>query len=111
MMKGIYIIKNKLTDECYIGQSKNIQQRWASHRRNLKDGKYSLYSDMRFYGIENFSFEILEETNNLDERENYWIQEYQDRGYNLYNILGVKAKERAYGTRRKNKVFTRKYKP
>ena len=77
----------------------------------MKDGKYSLYSDMRFYGLDNFTFEVLEETHDLDFREHYWIKEYQDRGYHLYNIVGVSSKEKAYATRRGNKKFTRKHRP
>ena len=34
-MQGIYKIKNKINNKIYIGQSKNIIQRWEQHKRNL----------------------------------------------------------------------------
>ena len=80
---GIYKITNKLTNESYVGQSVDIYRRWDQHRRmayarNKKQVTYPLYRDMRYYGIENFDFEILEECDKskLDEREEYWINFY-----------------------------------
>ena len=106
-MTGIYLITNNITKECYIGQSKNIDNRFSSHRQNLKNKKYALYTDMRYYGLENFSFSILEECSiqKLDEREMYWIRKYQDNGRSLYNIIGVPQKERSYAHRRNKKAF------
>lgn len=94
-MIGIYKIENKLTKEVYIGQSRNIKRRWLQHKNNYlaraKIRKYPLYRDMRRYGIDNFSFEIIEECNEfmLDERERYWIDYYKQKGY-CYNIQGVR---------------------
>lgn len=102
-MKGIYLIENKLTNEKYIGQSKNIQKRWESHRSSMKNSKYNLHSDMRFYGLDQFEFTVLEETDNLDERENYWIKHYLDNGHKLYNIKGVPIREASYRVRRRSK--------
>lgn len=97
-MIGIYVIRNEITDECYIGQSVNISKRWEAHRANMKNKKYALYIDMRYYGLQNFSFSVLEECDRseLDEKEDYWIAKYQDLGFHLYNIKGVAAKEAAY---------------
>lgn len=102
-MVGIYLIKNNITNECYIGQSKNIEQRFNSHKRALKDKKYALYSDMRYYGLNNFSFKVLEQCSqrDLDTKEMIWIQRYLDSGTSLYNIIGVPQKERLYGKRYK----------
>ena len=109
-MVGIYLIMNKITSECYIGQSTNIENRFRSHRNGIKNKKYVLYSDMRFYGLDNFDFTILEycDKSLLDTREMFWIKEYQTRGYSLYNIIGVPQKERAYA-RRRNKKPSKKY--
>lgn len=111
-MIGIYLIKNDLTDECYIGQSKNIEKRFQSHRRSLKDKKYALYSDMRAYGLDVFTFSVIEECRaiELDEREMFWIKDYQRNGYKLYNIIGVPEKESKYAVRRRNKARFNKYK-
>lgn len=80
-MIGIYKITNKVNNFCYIGQSTNVKKRWANHRSayknaNSKDYNYPLYKDMRLYGINNFSFDVIElvdDEDNLLKRENYWI--------------------------------------
>lgn len=110
-MIGIYLIKNNITNESYIGQSRNIEQRFSSHRRALKDKKYSLYSDMRFYGLENFTFSILEtcSISQLDKREMFWIKKYLNMGVSLYNIIGVPQKERSYARKYQNRF--KKYWP
>ena len=40
MTCGIYMIKNLITNQLYIGQSVNIERRWGEHC-NLKDMRYS----------------------------------------------------------------------
>lgn len=89
-MVGIYKITNKLNGKCYIGQSIDIKIRWMQHIHeginNTKKGK--LYPEIYKYGIDNFSFEVLEECELnqviLDERERYWIEHYNsyNDGYN-----------------------------
>jgi len=52
-----------------------------------------LYKAFNKYGIENFTFEEIEQVDNsiLDEREKYWI-EYYDSYFNGYNsTLGGRA--------------------
>lgn len=94
-MIGIYKITNKLNNKAYIGQSHNIEERWREHKlRSFSLGYYDynscLHKAIRKYGVENFSFEILEkcEPEQLNEREIYWIDYYQTfpvssgKGYN-----------------------------
>ena len=85
-MIGIYKITNKVNGKVYIGQSTNIQERWNRHKKNMKNGTNKLYQAMRFYGIENFIFTIIEECSKeqLNEREIYWILQYNSykEGYN-----------------------------
>lgn len=90
-MCGIYKIENNLNHHIYIGQSVNILDRWRHHKTrafNKSDTSYnsSLYKAFRKYGLENFSFQIVEECdrNSLNEREKFWIKYYDayDNGYN-----------------------------
>lgn len=65
---GIYKITNKINGNSYIGQSIDIENRWYKHEWASKSSKsreynYSIHKAMRKYGIENFSFEIIEECN------------------------------------------------
>lgn len=87
-MIGIYKITNKINNKCYIGQSTNIERRWAEHQN--KYHKYpdrALYRAFNKYGLENFIFEIIEECEDtqLNDKEKYWIQYYNSyhNGYNL----------------------------
>ena len=78
MNSGVYKITNIITGDFYIGSSSNIKQRWSSHRKpsaqkHLPNSK--LYKDMSQYGLDNFKFEVLEETADLKEREQYWIEQ------------------------------------
>lgn len=86
-MIGIYKITNNLNGKSYIGQSVDIKRRWNEHKRNIGSNKNPMYLDFEKYGLDNFSFEILEECEitKLDEREIYWISNYNTykQGYNL----------------------------
>lgn len=55
---GIYKIKNTITGEVYIGQSKHIEARWVEHSQVAK---HPLYASMGLHGFENFEFEVIEE--------------------------------------------------
>lgn len=85
---GIYKIENLITHHIYVGQSINIATRWRRHKDEAYSGKkdYPLYRDINKYGIDNFSFEIIEERSKeaLDEREQFWIKYYNSYkdGYN-----------------------------
>lgn len=90
-MIGIYKITNKINGNCYIGLSVNIKRRWKDHLRRYRDNSNKeydkvLYKAFRKYGIENFSFEVLEEceVEELKEKEKYWINYYNSykKGYN-----------------------------
>lgn len=88
---GIYKITNIKNNMCYIGQAKDIASRWGQHcKRGVgadTPTKNKIYPAMLEYGIENFTFEIIEdcELEKLGEREKFW-QEYfkaKEYGYSI----------------------------
>ena len=88
---GIYKITNLENGMAYIGQSRNIKDRWADH---IKVGlgadtvtRNKLYPAMLSTGVENFTFEILEicSAEELNEREKFYIDFYDTVNYG-YNV-------------------------
>ena len=79
---GIYKIENLVNGKVYIGQSVDIYARWVDHKKESQPkGKlnYPLYRAFRKYGVEHFSFEILEKCSEdeLNDRERYFIEFYR----------------------------------
>lgn len=99
---GIYCITNNLTNKKYIGQSKDIYRRWQQHKCGAFDVKHSsyfnpFYSDIRKYGIDNFTFEIVESFCSynkaiMDEAELRWMKKLDTlvNGYNIQASYGQK---------------------
>ena len=95
-MPYIYKIRNKITNELYIGKTiyQDINRRWNQHKMNSNNDyyqKYRLYKDMNEYGVDNFEIsevEMVDDYNILSEREKYWINYFDTykNGYN--NTLG-----------------------
>lgn len=92
---GIYKITNQINGKVYIGQSIDIKDRWQEHKREAfkQDSykyNYPLYQAIRKYGLENFTFEILEEClfEELNQKEIEYISLYESyppdngKGYN-----------------------------
>ena len=88
---GIYKITNLENGMCYVGQAVDIAERWKQH---IKRGigadpptSNKLYPAMLAIGVENFTFEIIEQCNGskLSEREQYWQDFYhaKDFGYSI----------------------------
>lgn len=79
MITGVYLIKNKLTGDCYVGSSiKSIEDRWRYHRRDLNGNKHHssrLQNSWNKYGSEQFEFSIVEECSPVlcIEREQHFI--------------------------------------
>lgn len=98
-MKGIYEIRNKIDNKRYIGKSKNINKRFASHKYYMKKTEFKkkminryLHYAAQKYGIENFEFNILENCEDYSEDqvkdiELFYMDLYQTCnrkfGYNL----------------------------
>ena len=88
---GIYKITNLKNGMCYVGQAVDIASRFKQH---IKRGigaetptRNKLYPAMAEYGVENFSFEIIEKCSRdkLNEKEDFW-QDYfkaKEFGYSI----------------------------
>ena len=90
-MIGIYKIQNLINQKCYIGQSIDIERRWRDEKRTAfditaKNYNYPISQAFRKYGLENFSFEVIEECfqSELNQKERYWIN-YYNSFFNGYN--------------------------
>ena len=88
---GIYKITNIENGMCYIGQAIDLAERWKQH---IKRGigadpptQNKLYPIMQSLGVENFTFEVVEEcdSSQLSDREKYWTDFYkaQEFGYSI----------------------------
>lgn len=86
-ISGIYYILNIITNKIYIGQSKNIRNRWYRHRKEHKYRKSNIYASMRKHGFEKFRFGILLKCNidELNKWEKFYITIFDSvqNGYNL----------------------------
>jgi group I intron endonuclease len=91
-MQGIYQIMNTKNGKIYIGSAKNITYRWNQHLHELYlniHKNYKLQNDYNKFGIESFSFSILEiviDKKLLLNREQYYI-DCLDSIEDNYNIL------------------------
>lgn len=91
---GIYKITRLKTGEVYIGKSTDIKKRWTEHCKTAYGvGSIAhsiLHTTIKRDGIENFTFELLEEVpkDKLTEREKYWITFYGSKEYGLNERIG-----------------------
>lgn len=88
---GVYVIENTINKRIYIGSTKkSIKERLNRHRCDLKNNKHVsklLQEDINKYGIENFTFKVLEnleDEKQIRKTEYYWIKiikpEYNSKG-------------------------------
>ena len=90
----IYLIRNKINNKVYIGQTSRLaNRRWYEHQFALKLNKHTnelLQRSVNKYGIDNFEYIVIDnakDKSDLSTKEKFWIQYYNstDRssGYNL----------------------------
>ena len=83
---GVYMFTCLINNKRYIGESNQPARRRKEHLYSITHGNNSSNSmmkkDMLKYGIDNFKFEILEETLDHKLREQYWINKINPE----YNI-------------------------
>ena len=88
---GIYKITNIHNGKCYVGQAVNFANRWKQHIKRGVGAEpmthNKLYPAMYGDGVENFTFEVVEEcpSSKLNEREDYWQKYFgaKEYGYSI----------------------------
>lgn len=89
VISGIYKIENLTNHKVYVGQSKDIIYRLKTGHLNL-NRECNPYLKRAFvkYGFDNFSFEVIKETYDLNYWEKFLIQLYHSNDFQYgYNIL------------------------
>ena len=97
-ISAVYKITNTITNDFYIGSSKNVKQRLAVHKCKSTWNKCpnkQLYKDMKKYGLDKFAFEIIAEVEegSLKEAEQQFIETLQPT-YNSNNANGWDVERR-----------------
>lgn len=91
----IYVITNQLDGKKYVGKTSTLHRRWVDHRSlylkvdHPQCERKPLYRAMRKYGVENFTYSVLQKyecgADALND-EDRWIEKLQSRitqhGYN-----------------------------
>ena len=91
---GIYKITCLETKEIYIGKSTDVKNRWQQHCKTAFNcgtiASSVLHRKMQQYGIENFTFELLEKVSKdqLTEREKFYIDFYKTKETGLNERSG-----------------------
>ena len=92
-ISGVYKITNTITGDFYIGSSKNIKERWRSHKKPSIWKRYQnnpMYQNMQKYGVDKFELQILAEVEigKLKEKEQQFIETLKPT-YNQMNAKGL----------------------
>lgn len=91
---GIYKITSTIDGKAYIGQSTNVKNRWSEHIKSALEigtiAKSQLYTAMKKDGIDNFTFELVEECSKIDlnAREKHYINFFETNVYGLNMTKG-----------------------
>lgn len=91
-VKGCVYMATSPSGKKYIGMTTHFYNRYHSHKHDAKIKSYSICSAINKYGIENFTWEILHQSDNINEleiKEQYFIKEFNTQnpkiGYNLHS--------------------------
>lgn len=78
--EGVYVLRNTVTGDCYVGQSADLVSRFKLHlwaRRAGRSKNKELQASFILHGEAAFEFKVLEfcDTAPAHCRETYWINE------------------------------------
>jgi group I intron endonuclease len=112
----IYRITNKINDKVYVGQTvqSNPKMRWYAHLDYCRKGRKShLYDSMRKHGIDNFNWEVIDQSTSIEELNNLeakWLAHYRLLG-EVYNNreAGGNKKHSADSIEKMRRVHTRRH--
>lgn len=114
-ISGVYKITNTITNDFYIGSSKNIKHRWTDHKCPSRWSEYPnspLYKDMQKYGVDKFDFQVLASVDpeQLKEVEQQFIEMLKPT-YNSVRAKGLDKKEytKKYQQSDKYKEYMKNY--
>lgn len=86
----IYKITNNINGKVYIGQSVNYVKRFKAHRGSARRGDgYPVHQAISKYGINNFTFEVIDGANSKSElnyKEIHYIHKFNSLSPNGYNL-------------------------
>lgn len=87
---NIYLIENSVNLKMYVGiTSKSVEARYRQHLKRVNAGEnYKLYNAMRKYGVENFTYRLIDVASDWQDackKERFYIAKYnsRDNGYNM----------------------------
>jgi group I intron endonuclease len=93
VIKGVYVLTNKINGKRYVGigcGKKGIEGRWAQYKRYECKQQTKLYNALKLYGVDNFTFEVILETDDIDNAKrsemfliDVWNLQDDRYGYNI----------------------------
>ena len=116
-ISAVYKIVNIVTNECYVGSSKNVMKRWTEHKSPSTWNRCPnnlLYQDMQKYGVDKFRFQILApvEPKYLKQVEQEFIEmlrpTYNDRRSKDWDVERYKEYNKKYRQSEKGKESNKK---
>ena len=115
---AVYKITNIVTGDFYIGSSKNVKERWRSHKKPSvwkRHPNNPMYLDMQKFGVDKFEFQVIAEVepDKLKEMEQQFIETLKPN-YNQMNAKGRnierrKKSNKKYEQSEKGKKSQKKY--
>ena len=114
-----YKLLDKTNNNCYIGSTQNIKNRFTTHKCNynkyIKNGNIGYCSSFEILKNNNYELIILEEVeyNNLDELKDRYFKEreYLEQSENVINknipSRSIKEHKKQYYLLNKNKILER----